>query len=127
MDNDEEDDDVTPKKVKHGSGHKKGKKKARSKRRSEKHGLDISAMTNEQAALAALESNHLLQLKLRKRYYTEAMSFIRMIESAMEVVTQLLGSKNKPEVLEAMEFFKVAHDYELANAEVGLFQKIVSL
>ena len=35
----------------------------------------MAALTDEQAALAALESNQLLRLRLRKRYYLEALSF----------------------------------------------------
>lgn len=95
---------------------KKTKKKKTAGRKSE--AFDLSALTNEQAALAALESNHILHLKLRKRYYAEGLSFIRQIEGAMEILGQLLGSKNKPEVLEVMEFFRVAHEYQFANAEV---------
>ncbi|GJJ15002.1 hypothetical protein Clacol_009273 [Clathrus columnatus] len=106
-----EDEDATPKK-------KVSKQKKKSKRKSE--GPALEALTNEQAALAALESNHILHLKLRKRYYAEGLDFIKRIESGMEIMTQLLGSKNKPEVLEAVDFFKVAHDYQFASAEVGI-------
>lgn len=80
--------------------------------------MHLQAITNEQAALAALESHHLMHLKLRKRYYAEALSFIRQVEGAMEIVGQLLGSKNKSEVLEAMDFFRVAYEYQFEGAEV---------
>ena len=96
-------------------------KKTKKKKGRTSDALDISALTNEQAALAALESSHILHLKLRKRYYSEGLNFIRQIEGAMEILEQLLGSKNKPEVLEAMEFFRVAHEYQFANAEVPHF------
>ncbi|KAF8591370.1 hypothetical protein K439DRAFT_1327448 [Ramaria rubella] len=101
------------------------KKLKREKGKKKKHGrtsdaLDLSALTNEQAALAALESNHILHLRLRKRYYAEGLNFIRQIEGAMDILGQLLGSKNKPEVLEAMEFFRVAHEYQFASAEIGI-------
>ena len=49
-------------------------------------------MTSEQEPLAALQSNEVLHLRLRKKYYSEAPSFIRTIESAMESVIQLFGS-----------------------------------
>jgi len=81
--------------------------------------LDIAALTSEQAALAALESNQLLHLRLRKRYYAECLNFIRQVEGAMEILTQLLGSTNKAEVLESMEFFRVAFEYQFDNAEVS--------
>ena len=59
-------------------------KKAKKKKAGRKSdALDLSALTNEQAALAALESNHVLHLKLRKRYYAEGLNFIQQIEGAM--------------------------------------------
>ena len=43
----------------------------------------LKTLTNEQAALAALESNQILHLRLRKKYYAEGLNFIRMVEGAM--------------------------------------------
>lgn len=94
---------------------KKTRKKRRAPRKSE---LNMEALSNEQHALAALESNELLHLRLRKRYYAECLSFIRLLEQGMKVVEQLLASTNKAEVLEAMEFFRVAFEYQFDSAEV---------
>ncbi|KAF9225678.1 hypothetical protein BS17DRAFT_750004 [Gyrodon lividus] len=93
---------------------RKGKKKAR------KSTVNLAAMTSEQEALAALESNEALHLRLRKKYYAEALNFIKMIGGSMEMVTQLLGSTNKAEVLESMEFFRVTNVYEFEGSEVGI-------
>ena len=92
----------------------KGKKKARGST------VNLAAMTSEQEALAALESNEVLHLRLRKKYYSEALSFIKTIESAMDSVIQLLGSTNKAEVLESMEFFRVTSEYEFQSSEVSV-------
>lgn len=100
---------------------KKHKKKAKKPRKSQ---LDISALTDEQVALAALQSSQILNLKLRKRYYAEALDFIRHIENAMEIIGQLLGSTNKAEVLESIEFFRVAHEYQIVGAEVSWLMKL---
>ena len=54
----------------------------------------MAALTDEQPALAALESNQLLRLRLRKRYYLEALSFIRQVE-AVKMISELLGSTHK--------------------------------
>jgi condensin complex subunit 1 len=102
----DEEEDTTPK--------SKGKKSGR------KSELDMAALTDEQAALAALESNQLLHLRLRKRYYSEALNFIRQVEEAAQIILQLLGSTHKTEVLESMEFYKVAREYQLDSAEVSL-------
>ncbi|KAI0063924.1 hypothetical protein BV25DRAFT_1906937 [Artomyces pyxidatus] len=115
MDEDEpEEGDGTPKPKK---SSKAKKKEGQKKRKSE---LDIATLTNEQAALAALESNQILHLRLRKRYYAEGLNFIRQVEDAMNIICQLLGSTNKAEVLEAMEFFRVAHEYQFDSAEMGI-------
>ena len=66
----------------------------------------------------ALLSSQILNLKLRKRYYAEALDFIRHVEGAMEVIGQLLGSTNKAEVLESIEFFRVAYEYQIMGSEV---------
>jgi len=92
----------------------KGKKSGR------KSELDMAALTDEQAALAALESNQLLHLRLRKRYYSEALNFIRQVEEAAETIFKLLGSTHKSEVLESMEFYRVAREYQLDSAKVSL-------
>ena len=86
----------------------------------------MAALTDEQAALAALESNQLLHLRLRKRYYSEALNFIRQVEEAAQMIFQLLGSTHKTEVLEGMEFFRVAHEYQLDSAEVSPRMRWVS-
>jgi condensin complex subunit 1 len=105
------------KKAKKKSKHSKEKKSGK-KLKPRKSELDMTALTNEQAALAALESNQVLHLRLRKKYYVEALNFIRQVESSMNVMGQLLGSTNKAEVLEAMDFFRVAHEYQFDNAQV---------
>ncbi|KAK2461131.1 hypothetical protein APHAL10511_006658 [Amanita phalloides] len=117
MDEDSENDDG-------GSGEspsRKSKKKTKkSKVQRRKSQLDVVAVSNEQAALAAMEGTQLLHLRLRKKYYAEALNFIRQIEGAMDTMAQLLGSTNKPEVLEAMEFFRVAHEYQFESARTGI-------
>jgi condensin complex subunit 1 len=94
--------------------------KSRGKKSGRKSELDMAALTDEQAALAALESNQLLHLRLRKRYYSEALNFIRQVEEAAQEIFKLLGSTHKSEVLESMEFYKVAREYQLDCAEVSL-------
>jgi condensin complex subunit 1 len=110
----------TPRTVKR-TAKKTPKPKKLRKKKHRKSELDMSALTNEQAALAALESNQILHLRLRKKYYAEALNFIRQLEGAMDIVGQLLGSTNKMEALEAMEFFRVAYEYQFDSAEVCIF------
>jgi condensin complex subunit 1 len=98
---------------------KKKSTKKRSNLGPRKSQLDVAALSNEQEALAALQTDEVLHLRLRKKYYAEALNFIRQIEGAMETMCNLLGSTNKPEVLEAIEFFRVAHEYKFLTATVS--------
>ncbi|KAH9924065.1 non-SMC mitotic condensation complex subunit 1-domain-containing protein [Fomitopsis serialis] len=107
MDEDEDDEQPRPPK-------KKSKKKAR------KSEIDMVALTNEQEALAALEGDKILHLRLRKKYCSEGLTYIRQVEEGMQTVQKLLASTNKLEVLEAMDFFKTAHDYKFEGAEAGI-------
>jgi condensin complex subunit 1 len=119
-----DEDELDPSEAEEGGGDGEGgtpssKEKSKSKKGGRKSELDMTALTDEQAALATLESNQLLHLRLRKRYYSEALNFIRQVEEAAQITFQLLGSTHKTEVLEAMEFFRVAHEYQLDSAEVS--------
>jgi condensin complex subunit 1 len=105
-----EDGDATPKQKSNGDRSTK-------RRKSE---LNIEALTSEQAALAALDGNQMLSLKLRKKYYSEALNFIQQIENAVPIASQLLGSTHKSEVLEAMEFFRIIIEYKFEGAEVNI-------
>jgi len=109
VDDEEDDEGATPKKA-------KGKKNKLQPRKSQ---LDVNALTQEQAALAQYDQRELTERRLRKKYYRDALTFIDQIESAMDPMCKLLGSKNKAEVLEVMEFFKVAHEYQFESAKVS--------
>ena len=129
-----DEDEREPSQANEGEGEDDGeegtpssKQKSTSKKDGRKSELDMAALTDEQAALAALESNQVLHLRLRKRYYSEALNFIRQVEEAAQMIFQLLGSTHKAEVLEGMEFFRVAHEYQLDSAEVSLRMRWVSL
>jgi condensin complex subunit 1 len=122
---DEEDDEedpsamsVDPEDGEEQTPKKKKRKAPKLKPRKSQIAVD---MTDEQVALETLETNQLLHLRLRKKYYAEALNFIRQIEGTMDIMENLLGSKNKPEVLEAIEFFRVAHEYKFTKADVSFF------
>jgi condensin complex subunit 1 len=76
--------------------------------------MDLAAMTEEQ-----LDGDAVLRLKFTKRYYADALNFIRHVEMGMETVNDLLSSTYKAETLEAIEFFRVAHEYKFEAAEVS--------
>ena len=122
---DTEEDDPSQMSVDEDATPKKSKPKKTSKLKPRKSELDITALSQEQAVLAKYSDQELTALRLRRRYYSDALTFIRQIEGAMEPMCKLLGSTNKAEVLEVMDFFRVAHEYQFESAKVGFCSRFV--
>ncbi|PSN64498.1 hypothetical protein BS50DRAFT_498171 [Corynespora cassiicola Philippines] len=76
----------------------------------------IIRKTQEEAATAQMMD----MLQKTRKYYLEALRFIDVVDEAAEVVVQLLSSKNKSEVIEAMDFFTVIDAYKIPNARSGI-------
>lgn len=68
----------------------------------------------------AATSEAIEKLTLTKRYYTDAVKFIDVLSDATSTVSQLLGSRNKSEVIEAMDFFEVGNAYNIEDNMVGI-------
>ncbi|KAL2890444.1 Condensin complex subunit 1 [Ceratocystis lukuohia] len=88
---------------------------------------DFNEMTDEQkiaavkkAQTAAATSEAIEKLSLTKRYYTEALKFIDVLHESTETVCQLLGSRNKSEVIEAMDYFEIGDAYDIEQNKVGI-------
>lgn len=109
-DGDEEDDETA--KV-----EKATPKKKKQKKQPRQSQLDISAIQAEQSNL---DPNLVMQLRLTKKYYTDALRFINAIEGSVPVLAQLLVSTNKSEALEAIRFFRIAYEYKFVGAEIGI-------
>jgi condensin complex subunit 1 len=84
-------------------------------------------MTEEQKIAAikkaqeeAATSEAIEKLTLTRRYYTEALKFIDVLHEATELICQLLGSKNKSETIEAMEYFEIGDAYNIEQNKVGI-------
>ncbi|KAI0542531.1 armadillo-type protein [Xylaria digitata] len=68
----------------------------------------------------AATSEAIEKLTLTKRYYTDALKFIEVLHEATGVVVQLLGSKNKSEVIEAMDYLEIGNAYNIEDNMVGI-------
>lgn len=68
----------------------------------------------------AATSEAIEKLTLTKRYYSEALKFIDVLHEATTTVCQLLGSKNKSEVIEAMDFFEIGDAYNIEQNKLGI-------
>ena len=107
-----DDDDPQPKKAKKSSPTKKKPRKS--------DGIDLAA-ASQSDKLATVDGDTLNRLRLTKQYYADAIGFISQLDRAMSLIADLIASKVKSEVLEAMEFFKVAYEYKIEAADVRLF------
>lgn len=83
--------------------------------------IDIDAIA---AKLSPADAEKVVRLRLTRRYYVDALAFIEQMASATPQLSQLLASTSKAEVLESMEFFRVAHEYKLPDASVGIRKMI---
>ncbi|KAI0836234.1 condensin component [Hypoxylon sp. FL0890] len=84
-------------------------------------------MTDEEKAAAiqkaqedAATSEAIEKLTLTKRYYTDALKFIEVLHEATSTVCQLLGSKNKSEVIEAMDYLEIGNAYNIEDNMLGI-------
>jgi len=120
-DNDEEDEEDEDQSMEvdgeEPQSPKPKKMKKRVKLKPRKSQINVVQMDAE-AAVAAFEGQKAAQLRLKKKFFVEALNFIRQLESASPTVMNLLGSMNKSEALEAISFFEFAHQYQLIGAEV---------
>ena len=84
-------------------------------------------MTDEEKAAAiqkaqeeAATSEAIEKLTLTRRYYSEALKFIDVLHDATGTICQLLGSRNKSEVIEAIDYFEVGDAYNIEQNKVGI-------
>ncbi|KAI9102612.1 non-SMC mitotic condensation complex subunit 1-domain-containing protein [Phlyctochytrium arcticum] len=54
------------------------------------------------------------------KYYKDAIRFVKQIENLIPTMCELLASNAKGEVIEAMNFFMVAHRYQMECAAIGV-------
>lgn len=88
---------------------------------------DAPEMTEEEKAAAiqkaqedAVTSEAIEKLTLTKRYYTEALKFIDVLHASTGTICQLLGAKNKSEVIEAIDYFEIGDAYNIEQNKVGI-------
>lgn len=74
----------------------------------------------KKAADDAVTSELIARLQLTRKYYIEAIRFIEVLHAATPIVCQLLSSKNKSEVIEAMDFFVIIDAYKIEAARTGI-------
>ncbi|CAO3608092.1 unnamed protein product [Cunninghamella echinulata] len=67
-----------------------------------------------------ISAEKMQQLRLMKTFLADAIRFIEQIHKSIFMVGQLLSSKSKLEVVEAMDFFMTAYLYNISLAKDGI-------
>ncbi|KAI8393588.1 non-SMC mitotic condensation complex subunit 1-domain-containing protein [Radiomyces spectabilis] len=62
----------------------------------------------------------LQQLNLMRAFHADAIRFIQQIHTAIPTICQILSSKSKAEVIEAMDFLVTAYNYKIKEASTGI-------
>lgn len=68
----------------------------------------------------AATSEAIDKLTLQKKYYTDALKFIDVLHEATGTICQLLGSRNKSEVIEAIDYFEIGDAYNIEQNKLGI-------
>ena len=74
----------------------------------------------QKAQEEAATSEAIEKLNLTRRYYSEALRFIDVLHDATTTICQLLGARNKSEVIEAIDYFEVGDAYDIEQNKVGI-------
>ncbi|PWN31904.1 uncharacterized protein FA14DRAFT_82463 [Meira miltonrushii] len=83
--------------------------------------IDLETLASQ---LSPADAEKVIRLRLTRRYHTDALAFIDQLSLAVPTLSQLLVSTSKAEVLESMEFFRVAHEYQVPGARIGVRKMI---
>lgn len=73
-----------------------------------------------QSSKTVVSAEKLQQLILMKAFHEDAIAFIQQIHACIPIITQLLSSKSKAEVLESMNFLVIAYNYQVKMAQEGI-------
>lgn len=85
---------------------------------------ELSRIENEVENInTATNTSVLMKLKLMIVYYKDAISFIKEIHKSIELISNLLFSKNRNEVLESMDFLVLADAFDIELSEFGIKKK----
>jgi condensin complex subunit 1 len=83
-----------------------------------KEKMNMSKADDGRPRLPPVDNNLVIRERMSHDYHSEALKFILQVEEAIPKLNELLTSTGRAEVLEAMDFFKVAHEYEFSAAKV---------
>ena len=74
----------------------------------------------------AARLEQMVPLKMQRQYYKDALRFTLQVSAAVPWLCQMLSSRTKSDVVEAIRFFVVAHEYQLPDVHIGV-RKMVHL
>ncbi|CAB4255870.1 condensin subunit YCS4 [Maudiozyma barnettii] len=85
------------------------------------HGTDdISRIEEEATEVNSTNGDSILKARLMVSYYKDALEFIESLHRGVDLISDLLFSRNRNEVLEAMDFLVLCDAYDLDPSENGI-------
>lgn len=82
--------------------------------------LDAETTAEETTADVVAKDQAMQNLLLQKRYYSDAVIFVKQLDAVVPTLCRLLASHTKTEVFEVMDFFVDASVYRLQSSELGV-------
>lgn len=83
------------------------------KQKDAKEGFDNAGLSPEMAAKA-------VHLQFQEKYYRDALQFVYQLQEAQSILLQMLGSANKGEVMEVIDYFVAAVRFRIDGAQEGI-------
>lgn len=82
--------------------------------------VNVAAINEEQQVMTEADTLEYTAWAQMRKVFKNIVTFILIMESSIDTVVKLLGSKNKAEVLEAIDFFKVGFAFQLDGVDVRI-------
>ena len=81
---------------------------------------DVSRIEEEADHVGGENTNAIVKSRLMVAYYKDAIEFIETLHKSISLISELLFSRNRNEVLEAMDFLVLCDAYDIEPSKIGI-------
>lgn len=81
---------------------------------------DVSRIEEEADTAGGENTNAIVKSRLMVAYYKDAIEFIESLHKSISLISDLLFSRNRNEVLEAMDFLVLCNAYDIEPSQAGI-------
>lgn len=101
-----------------GEGPSNSQRKKKPKLKPRKSQMNVENLDADEVDATSKDMEDAEKLRVGIKLHVDGMTFIREINDASDTVAELLGSKKRPEVIEAINFFMCARTHGMTKAQV---------